>query len=333
MTDEKEEFIDTVSIKMNLDKEQTRRLRNILSIELYNYSLTRIECTDIIVRDETLSEKALRMFLMAKNVEVCTERTLKYYRYQIKGFFEEMDWKPVDQITTNDIRYYLAIKKERDHNSDRNVDNHRRVLSSFFGWLHTEEYISRNPVAKIRKIRIERYVKKPFRDIEIEKLRYGAREDVRLNAILEVMLSTGCRISEIYHMDRKDLDGDEIIVRGKGKKERPVYLNAKARYALMKYLESRDDDNPAMFVAYDRPHHRLKISGIGSGIRELGRKCEVPDTHPHRFRRTAATMAINRGMPIEQVQIMLGHESIETTTIYAISAQETVKTSHKKYLG
>lgn len=331
--DEKEKFINNVVLKMNLNSESSNRLKNILHMELYEYTLTKIKGTDIAVRDETLNERVVKMFLIAKTIEGCTERTVQYYKNIIRYFFEGMNHKSADQITTNDIRYFLALKKERDGNSDRNIDNYRRVLNSFFGWLHTEEYISRNPVAKIGKVRIEKRVKKAFRDIEIEKLRYGAREDIRLYAIIEVMLSTGCRISEISQMNIQDLDGDEIIVHGKGKKERPVYLNAKARLALEEYLSSRDDDNPALFVTHDKPHSRLSISGIGSDIRTLGRKCGVHDTHPHRFRRTAATMAINRGMPIEQVQLMLGHESIETTTIYAVSAQESVKVSHKKYMG
>lgn len=196
-----------------------------------------------------------------------------------------------------------------------------------------EEYISKSPINKIKKVRVEKRVKKPFKDMEMEKLRFGAKDDARMTAILEVMLSTGCRVGEIEKMNRSDLDGDEIVVYGKGKKERIVYLNAKARFALQKYMESRKDDNPAMFVSRFEPHERLMVSGIEMRIRKLGRENGVEDTHPHRFRRTAATLAINRGMPIEQVQIMLGHESIETTTIYAVSAQETVKTSHKKYLG
>ena len=185
---------------------------------------------------------------------------------------------------------------------------------------------------KIKGIRVEKRIKKPFKDVELERLRYKASDNIRLTALLEMLISTGCRISEVSSMNRNDLEGDEIIVYGKGKKERTVYLNAKAKLALERYLATREDENKAMFVSIDKPHDRLKVSQMGKEIRELGKSCGVNDTHPHRFRRTSATMALNRGMPIEQVQLMLGHESIETTTLYAISAQEAVKANHKKYV-
>lgn len=333
MMDIKDEIINRITIKMDLGDDDEKRLRNILWMELYNYSLVEIENTEVAVRNETLNEEALRMFFVAKSVQGCTKRTLIYYRTVLFAFLNFLGDKQIDHITTNDIRYYFAVKKERDHNKDSNINNIRRVLSSFFGWLMTEEYIKKNPMMKIQKIRVERFVKKPFKDIEIEKLRHGASGDIRLTALLEVMLSTGCRISEISGMDIADMDGDEIVVYGKGKKERVVYLNAKAKMALSLYLESRKDSEKPMFVTMDKPYSRLSSGGMGSDIRELGRKCGVDDTHPHRFRRTAATIALNRGMPIEQVQIMLGHENIETTTLYAISAQESVKMNHKKYMG
>lgn len=332
MIDEKEELINTICIKMNLEDQDDKKLRNLLWMEMYPYSIMRIGETEIMVRDETLNESALRMFFVAKSVQGCTKRTLAYYRNILTQFIVFLNNKPVNQITTNDIRYYFAIKKERDGNKDSEINNKRRVLSSFFGWMYEEEYIDKNPMNKIKQIRVEKRVKKPFKDVELEKLRYGAAENVRLTAILEVLLSTGCRISEVSGMNKNDLEGDEIVVYGKGKKERTVYLNAKAKLALERYLETREDSNKAMFVSLDKPHERLHVSQMGKEIRELGRTCAVNDTHPHRFRRTAATMALNRGMPIDQVQLMLGHESIETTTLYAISAQEAVKANHKKYV-
>lgn len=332
MSDDKEQLINSVVTKMNLDEEDSKKLKNLLWIEMHDYSIIKIDNTDIAVRDDTLNEEAMRMFFIAKNIQGCTKRTLQYYRNVITQFLTFLSNKPVDQITTNDIRYFLAVKKERDGNKDTNINNMRRVLSSFYSWLFEEEYIQKNPMIKIKGIRVEKRIKKPFKDTEIEKLRFEAREDIRLSALLEVLLSTGCRISEVSGMNREDLENDEIIVYGKGKKERVVYLNAKAKLALERYLATRNDSNPAMFVAEDEPHERLLVSGMGTQIRELGRKCGVKDTHPHRFRRTAATMALNRGMPIEQVQLMLGHENIETTTLYAISAQETVKANHKKYM-
>lgn len=332
MNDTKDTFINNIVLKMNLAPEDSVRLKNFLYIELHNYSLMEIEDTELVVYEESINEEALRMFFVAKSVQGCTKRTLNYYRLILNQFFDFMNDKPVNQVTTNDIRYFFAVKKERDGNKDSEINNKRRVLSSFFAWLYEEEYIQKNPMVKIKQIRIEKRVKKPFKDVELERLRYGAADDIRLTALLEVLLSTGCRISEVSGMNRKDLEGDEIIVYGKGKKERTVYLNAKAKLALERYLATREDENTAMFVSSDKPHSRLLVSRMGQEIRQLGQACGVSDTHPHKFRRTAATMALNRGMPIEQVQMMLGHESIETTTLYAISAQETVKASHKKYV-
>ena len=332
MVDEKEELINTICIGMNLEHEEEQKLKNLLWMNLYPFSLVRIGETDIVVRDETLNEQALRMFFVAKSVQGCTKRTLTYYRNILTQFISFMNNKPVNLITANDIRYFFAVKKERDGNKDSEINNKRRVLSSFFSWLHEEEYIEKNPMNKIKQIRVEKRVKKPFKDVDLEKLRYGAADNIRLTALLEVLLSTGCRISEVSGMNRNDLEGDEIVVYGKGKKERTVYLNAKARLALERYLSTRTDDKKPMFVSMDKPHNRLQVSQMGKEIRELGRLCGINDTHPHRFRRTAATLALNRGMPIDQVQLMLGHESIETTTLYAISAQEAVKANHKKYV-
>ncbi len=329
--DDKEKLINDIAMKMALNDQDTNKLKNMLYMELYNYSVIPIKNTEVAVTDESISEEIYRMYFVAKRVQGCTNRTIEYYANVLKQFFTKIQ-KPVTQVTTNDIRYFLAIKKERDGNGDTNVDNYRRVLNSFFGWAVEEEYINKNPVAKVKKVRMEKYVKKAFKDIEIERMRICAQEDVRLAALLEVLMSTGARISEVGNMNREDIDGDEIIVKGKGKKERIVYLNAKARIALQRYLDTRKDNDPALFVSTHEPHRRVGISGLGIMIRKLGQKANVQDTHPHRFRRTAATMALNRGMPIDQVQLMLGHESIETTTIYAASAQEAVKASHKKYV-
>lgn len=243
MIDEKEEFINIISMKMNLDSESDSRLRNLLWMELHPFSLIKIIDTSIQVRNETLNEEALRMFFVAKSVQGCTKRTLTYYRGILTQFISFLGDKPVDQITTNDIRYYFAIKKERDGNKDSEINNKRRVLSSFFTWLYEEEYIDKNPMNKIKGIRVEKRIKKAFKDVELERLRYEASDNIRLTALLEILLSTGCRISEVSSMNRSDLEGDEIVVYGKGKKERTVYLNAKAKLALERYLATREDDN------------------------------------------------------------------------------------------
>lgn len=329
--DAKEIVISEVVKIMHLERSESERLKNVLVMALYPFTLIESAGTDLIPADGNKDMEAIRMFFIAKNVQGLTEKTLRYYKTVIEAALKFIN-KPLTEISTNDLRYYLAVKKTRDNNSDSNIDNIRRVLSSFFSWLVEEEYTSKNPVLKIKKVRVEKNVKKPFKDTEVERLRLEAAKDIRLTAILETMLSTGCRVSEISGINKADVEGDEVLVHGKGKKERIVYLNARARLAIERYLATRDDDKPYLFVGEFKPHNRLKISGIGLQIRELGRAAGVPDTHPHRFRRTAATMALNRGMPIEQVQIMLGHEQIETTTLYAVSAQETVKASHKKYV-
>lgn len=329
--DPKEKVINEIVQGMCLDVKESNRLKNYLFMALHTYSLIEITDTEVAVRDESMDEEAVRMFFIAKSIQGLTKRSLEAYRNYIYSALRFIN-KPLREITTNDIRYYLAVKKERDGNTDTSMDNIRRVLSTFFSWLVEEEYITKNPLLKVKKVRCERRVKKPFKDVEVEKLRLEAAGDTRLTALLETLLSTGCRISEVAGMNRADWDGDEILVHGKGKKERIVYLNAKSRIALERYMKTREDENGAMFVTEARPHKRLHSSGMGADIRELGKRAGVPDTHPHRFRRTAATMALNRGMPIDQVQLMLGHESIETTTIYAVSAQEAVKASHKKYV-
>lgn len=331
MIDEKENFINEIVMKMGLDREQSQKLKNMLHMYLYDYSMVKIQNTDIAVTQETRTQEAYKMFFVAKRIQGCTDRTIENYKNCLGMFFREIQ-KEVENVTTNDIRYFLAMKKERDKASDCHVDNLRRVLSSFFTWCVEEEYIEKNPVSRVKKVKVEKYVKKAFSDIEVEKLRQAAMGDLRTQALLEVLLSTGCRISEVYNINIGDVNGDEIIVKGKGKKERIVYLNAKARISLENYLKSRKDDNKALFVSEQKPHNRLKTNGMEYKIRELGRKAGVEDTHPHRFRRTAATNALNRGMPIDQVSIMLGHSNIQTTTIYATSAQEIVKENHKKYV-
>lgn len=333
MMDEKEEIINTILMKMNLPRDENQKLKDLLWMELYPYSVIRIKETEIVVRDETFNEKTLRTFLVTKNVQGCTVRTMKLYRDTITYFANFINDKPFNEITANDIRYFLAVKKERDKVSDTTLNNYRRNLSSFFSWMHDEEYIKKNPIKKIPKIKEEKKKKQAFSEREIELLREGAVGNLRLEAIVEVLLSTGCRIAEMAGMNRRDLNSDEIVVYGKGRKERVVYMNARALHKLERYLSSRTDDNEAMFVTLDKPYDRLKISGFEIAIRKLGKKCGVENTHPHRFRRTSATMALNRGMPIEQVQQLLGHESIDTTTIYAISTQESVKANHKKYVS
>ena len=271
----------------------------------------------------------MRMFLISKKVEGCTLKTIECYRNEVQRFIQYAN-KDITEVTTNDIRIYIA-KRAAEGICKVSQDNALRILRSFFSWCTAEEYTEKNPTLRIKKIKTEQTIKKPFSEIEIERLRNGAR-DAREKAIIDVLLSTGMRIGEMEALKRRDVDGEQIIVYGKGEKERYVYLNAKAIVSLEEYLRTRKDTNAPLFVTCRKPYSRLTKSGIQVSVRELGKSLGIPEVHPHRFRRTAATLALNRGMPIEQVQKMLGHNNIETTLIYAQAAQENVKANHKKYV-
>ena len=328
----KDLVVNEVVSMMGLDAGGSERLKNIMLIAMHPYEFINKTGTELVVAEENEDQKMYQMFFVAKRIQGVTDRTIKCYNQYISTFLKFIN-KPIQEIDTNDIRYFLAVKKERDNNSDTNVDNYRRAMSSFFTWLMDEEYITKNPMRKVKKIKTEKKVKKPFTEEEVERMRSAIpKENKRLSAAFETLLSTGCRVSELVGINIDDIQGDEITVFGKGKKERIVYLNAKAKLAIEEYVNSRNDENPALFVAMAKPHDRLRPACIEVDVRRLGRGCEIKNVHPHRFRRTCATLALNRGMPIEQVQLMLGHESIDTTTIYAISSRESVKASHKRYV-
>ncbi len=328
----KKEFVNKVLEKLGDGYSQNQRyeIEQALILCLANYNMEEIG-QDLVPYSVDEKERLFKLFLINKKIEGCTDNTLRFYAAEIRrlGYFCKKQWA---DVTTDDIRLYLAHLSMERHCSKTTQDNSLRVYRSFFGWLSTEEHIPKDPTARIKKIKTEKKVKKPFSEIEIEKLRNGARNP-RERAVVEVLLSTGVRVSEMERMNRADLDGDQMIVHGKGEKERYVYLNAKAIVALGNYLETRNDDKPALFVSFDKPYDRLKKSSIETMVRELGKELGIDNVHPHRFRRTAATVALNRGMPIDQVQQMLGHEQIATTTIYAKTLSESVKASHKKYLA
>ena len=329
------EFVSDVIARLkvqNIKGLDVDEIRNTLHLALQNIVLTR-ESTEIAITDQDMRAAILRKYISCKMVEGCSDRTIGYYQLTLKKFMLQVP-KPIDQITTDDIRLWMAIRMQRDRISKTTQDNERRILNSFFNWAVENDYVHKSPMSRIKKVKQEKRVRKPFSDVEVEKLRNAAQGDLRLTAMLEVLFSTGVRVSELVGMDRDEIDGDEIVVFGKGAKERVVYLNARAQVTLKLYLDSRpgDDLNPAMFVSMQRPYDRLGISAVESDVRELGKRAGVNDVHPHRFRRTAATTALNRGMPIDQVQQMLGHAQIATTLIYAQSSQSIVKQSHKKLM-
>lgn len=308
---------------------QLTEVKQNLLIILNDYDI-KAKTTDIVPINNDIRTKAIQMFFVSKKVEGCTEKTLEYYRHVIKFFFSDIT-KPLKEITTDDVRYYIAKRAMQDKISKTSQDNELRVLKSFFNWCAGEDYINKVPTLNIKPIKHQKKIKKPFTEIEMERLRKNT-DNVRDLAIIDVLFSTGVRVSELCQINILDIQNDELLVFGKGEKERIVYLNAKAKLSLLEYLSNRKDDNPALFVSLKSPHKRLTAGGVEGIVRKLGSKSGVPNAHPHRFRRTAATLALNRGMPIEQVAQMLGHNKIETTTIYARSEQENVKASHRKYV-
>lgn len=269
----------------------------------------------------------------AKKIEGCSERTLQYYQVTIEKLIEWTD-TPIRKITTEEIRRYLVEYQQINNCSKVTVDNVRRNISSFFSWLEEEDYILKSPMRRIHKIKTKQQVKETISDEEIERLRDNCK-CVRDLAIIDLLYSTGIRVGELVNLNVSDVDFEarECIVFGKGDKERRVYFDAKAKLHLQDYLQSRTDNDPALFVTLDAPYTRLKISGVEIRLRELGRSLKLEKIHPHKFRRTMATRAIDKGMPIEQVQKILGHSQIDTTMQYAIVNQNNVKNSHQKYIA
>lgn len=282
--------------------------------------------------DYSTNEDYLRMFLDAKKIEGCSERTIAYYKATANHFLKNTN-KSVRRITTEEIRRYLSEYQKINNCSKVTVDNVRRNISSFFSWLEEEDYILKSPMKRIHKIKTKTVVKEVISDESIEKLRDGCKEPRDL-AIIDLLYSTGIRVGELVNLDRSDINFEEreCIVIGKGEKERRVYFDAKAKLHIKNYLDTRIDSNPALFVTLDYPYDRLKISGVEIRLRRLGRQLNIERIHPHKFRRTMATRAIDKGMPIEQVQKILGHSQIDTTMQYAIVNQNNVKSSHRRFI-
>ena len=275
----------------------------------------------------------LAMFLNAKKIEGCSERTLSYYKTTVEKLLDRIT-DPIRKVTTDDIREYLASYQGLNDCSKTTIDNIRRNISSFFTWLEEEDYIIKSPMRRIHKIKTTKTVKEVISDEEIEKMRDKCK-NLRDLAIIDLLYSTGIRIGELVRLNIDDIDFEEreCIVFGKGDKERRVYFDAKTKIHLMGYINSRSDTNPALFVTLDAPYDRLQISGVEIRLRHLGRELGINKIHPHKFRRTMATRAIDKGMPIEQVQKLLGHSQIDTTMHYAIVNQTNVKVAHRKFIA
>lgn len=315
-----------------LDNAQMEQLQDVLQHCMWNVQI--VETPDAVLQqDKESNEDLLNMFLSAKRVEGCSDKTLNYYENSIRRLFSAVDCH-VTHMQTDDLRTYLSDYQQKSQCSRSNIDNIRRILSSFFTWLEDENFIIKSPVRRIHKIRSSQTVKETYSDESLETMRdqCGCLRDL---AMIDLLASTGMRVGELVRLNIDDIDFEnrECVVFGKGSKERPVYFDARTKIHLKNYLESRNDSNPALFVSLLSPYNRLEISGIEVRLRKLGRKLGITKVHPHKFRRTLATRAIDKGMPIEQVQQLLGHAKIDTTMQYAMVNQNNVKISHRKYIG
>ncbi|WP_458455930.1 site-specific tyrosine recombinase/integron integrase [Methanobrevibacter sp.] len=330
----KTKLINLIKTKMKpyLNEIQILELNKTLSNVLTGFEV--IKKDKNLTFDESKENHELLMnFLSAKQIEGCSERTINYYKTTIFKMLISINLK-IENITTDDLRKYLSDYKNQTDASKTTVDNIRRVLSSFFSWLEDEDYILKNPVRRIHKIKTRKVVKEVLSDENFEVLRDNCG-NIRDLAMIELLASTGIRVGELVNLNIDDIlfNERECVVLGKGDSERMVYFDAKTKIHLLKYLESRKDSNPALFVSFKKPHRRLGINGVERRIRELGHEANIKKVHPHKFRRTMATNAIDKGMPIEQVQKLLGHVQIDTTMQYAMVNQSNVKIAHRKFIG
>ena len=312
-----------------LDNAQMKQLEQAMENVLQNYEITGIDTGFAEEDNQTL----LDAFLSSKRIEGCSEKTLKYYRTTLETMLASLE-KNVRRVFTEDLRNYLTEYQNRNQCSKVSIDNIRRILSSFFAWLEDEDYIVKSPVRRIHKVKTATCIKETYTDEDLERMRDNC-ENLRDLAIIDMLASTGMRIGEMVLLNRRDINFNEreCVVFGKGDKERVVYFDARTKLHLQEYLEVRQDKNPALFVSLKAPYERVKIGGIETRLREIGKKLNIIKVHPHKFRRTLATMAIDKGMPIEQLQRLLGHQRIDTTLQYAMIKQSNVKIAHKKYIG
>lgn len=352
----REELITRIINTLSKYNIPVQDLRLDLDIALADFEITS-RCTELMVMDESANEAILRRFLAAKLASGRTERTLEYYRNTIRAFLGKVD-KNYDQITSDDIRLYIALRIKQDGVSKVTANNERRNVSAFYQWLQKEEILLRNPMAKVEGIKLQKVKKKAFEEIEMERIRDACRTN-RERAIIEVLSSTWCRVSEIAQIKLSEINNDEILVHGKGEKDRIVYLNAKAKLALEKYLDERNDLNPYLFARAKYAGDVEKFSKsikrrtecewyrkadlvadaghidkgtIESIVRSIGKRAGVQNVHPHRFRRTGATYALAQGMPLITVSKLLGHADIGVTQVYLDISDKDLEEAHRKFV-
>ncbi len=316
-----------------LDNAQMKSLHQVLENCLFGVTISQLAGGSTSSFQNIDNSKVLESFVAAKHVEGCSEKTLSYY-YSTLGNYLKWSNKDVMHVTTDDLRCYLAEYQSGGRTGKVTLDNIRRIISTFFSWLEDENYIIKSPARRIHKVKCGKTVKETYTDEELELLRDNCTSDRDL-AMIYILSSTGIRVGELVGIDINDIDfvKRECVVLGKGSKERIVYFDARTKIHLQRYLKMREDSNPALFVSLLKPHERLEISGVEIRIRNLGRKLGMSKVHPHKFRRTLATRAIDKGMPIEQVQHLLGHQQIDTTMQYAMVNQNNVKLSHKRFIA
>ena len=324
----KKQIINDIEQKMRnvLNNEQRKRLEEVLEYAFYGVEIIKTD------NDDKNQTDYSDVFVSAKRVEGCSDRTLNYYKTTIDNMLNSVN-KKVNNIETDDLRKYLADYQLNNQCSKVTIDNVRRILSSFFAWLEDEDYIIKSPTRRIHKIKTMKTVKETYSDEELEEMRDSC-DEIRDLALIDFLSSTGVRVGELVNLNIKDIDFENIscVVLGKGSKQREVYFDARTKIHLQNYLSTRIDNNQALFVSLLHPFNRLKISGVEIRLRELGNKININRVHPHKFRRTMATKAIDKGMPIEQVQVLLGHSKIDTTLEYAMVNQNNVRNSHKRFI-
>lgn len=313
-----------------LDNAQMDQLKKVLQAAFWNCSITEKSGNGVL---EETNEKVIALFLASKRVEGCSEKTLSYYKSTIE-IATTMMGKDIRHITTEDLRQFLTEYQRKKQSSRVTIDNIRRILSSFFSWLEDEDYILKSPVRRIHRVKTGTVIKDTYTDEALETMRDNCTE-LRDLAMIDLLASTGMRVGEMVLLNREDINFTEreCVVFGKGDKERLVYFDARTKIHLQNYIASRTDQESALFVSLKAPYKRLKIGGVETRLREMGQRLNIPKVHPHKFRRTLATMAIDRGMPIEQLQHLLGHQRVDTTMQYAMVKQSNVKLAHKKYIG
>lgn len=329
-----DEFVNDVLRDMlaYLDNGQAEQLRRVLKHNLSGYEIQR-RSNSTTEDASTENTRLTDAFLSTKRIEGCSEKSLSYYRKTIETMSEKIG-KGITHITTNDLRSYLTDYQTERKSSKVTIDNIRRILSSFFSWLEDEDYILKSPVRRIHKVKTAVTIKETYTDEALETMRDHC-DSLRDLALIDMLASTGMRVGELVLLNRDDINFEEreCVVFGKGSKERMVYFDARTKIHLQNYLAQRTDSNNALFVSLKAPYERLQIGGVESRLRELGKRLSLPRVHPHKFRRTLATMAIDKGMPVEQLQRLLGHQRIDTTLQYAMVKQSNVKIAHRKYIG